>query len=114
MNPFQKWKYASRRRFPWKLVVQLLSIALVTWQVCYTYCIPPQSLPHDHHFTIPLPPVQLLVAAFLNTERVLIFHLGKIPGMCVCCCIRVSLHVEYILSLSFFIVKMHVTIIPIT
>ena len=33
MNPFEKWKYPSRRRFPWKLIVQLLLILLVTTQV---------------------------------------------------------------------------------
>ncbi len=33
MNPFQKWKYSSSRRFPWKLVVQIVSIILVTIQV---------------------------------------------------------------------------------
>ena len=34
MNPFQKWRYAKRRRFPFKLVLQLLAVALVTAQVC--------------------------------------------------------------------------------
>lgn len=33
MNPFQKWAYPPKRRFPWKLVVQLLNICLVTSQV---------------------------------------------------------------------------------
>lgn len=33
MNPFQKWRYSKRRRFPWKLLVQLISIVLVTTQV---------------------------------------------------------------------------------
>ena len=33
MNPFQKWRFAKRRRFPWKLFVQLLNTALVTVQV---------------------------------------------------------------------------------
>ena len=33
MNPFQKWRYPKRRRFPWKLLVQLASIILVTAQV---------------------------------------------------------------------------------
>ena len=33
MNPFEKWKYASKRRFPWKFVLQLASIILVTAQV---------------------------------------------------------------------------------
>ena len=33
MNPFQKWKYPRKRRFPWKLLVQLCSIILVTTQV---------------------------------------------------------------------------------
>ena len=33
MNPFQKWKNPNRRRFPWKLVIQLISIILVTIQV---------------------------------------------------------------------------------
>ena len=34
MNPFQKWKYSKRRRFPFKLGFQLLAIILVTAQVC--------------------------------------------------------------------------------
>ena len=33
MNPFEKWKYPRKRRFPWKLLVQLASIVLVTAQV---------------------------------------------------------------------------------
>ena len=33
MNPFQKWRNAKRRRFPWKLFAQLLNIILVTLQV---------------------------------------------------------------------------------
>lgn len=33
MNPFQKWKNSKKRRFPWKLLVQLISIILVTTQV---------------------------------------------------------------------------------
>ena len=33
MNPFQKWKYPARRRFPWKFIVQILSTILVTTQV---------------------------------------------------------------------------------
>ena len=33
MNPFQKWRYSKKRRFPWKLLVQLISIVLVTTQV---------------------------------------------------------------------------------
>lgn len=33
MNPFQKWRFAKRRRFPWKLFVQILNIILVTLQV---------------------------------------------------------------------------------
>ena len=33
MNPFQKWKYPARRRFPWKFIVQILSTILVTAQV---------------------------------------------------------------------------------
>ena len=33
MNPFQKWRYPKRRRFPWKLLVQLASIILVTMQL---------------------------------------------------------------------------------
>ena len=33
MNPFQKWRYEPRRRFPWKLIVQLTSMFLVTLQV---------------------------------------------------------------------------------
>ena len=52
MNPFQKWRYPARRRFPWKFIVQILSTILVTAQVsecvkpsivlnssllCYTY-----------------------------------------------------------------------------
>ena len=35
MNPFQKWRNAKRRRFPWKLFVQLLNIILVTLQVMH-------------------------------------------------------------------------------
>lgn len=34
MNPFQKWKYSKRRRFPFKLSFQLIAIFLVTAQVC--------------------------------------------------------------------------------
>ena len=34
MNPFQKWKYNKRRRFPFKLGFQLVAIILVTAQVC--------------------------------------------------------------------------------
>ncbi len=33
MNPFEKWKFRDKRRFPWKLFMQLASIILVTWQV---------------------------------------------------------------------------------
>lgn len=33
MNPFEKWRYPERRRFPWKLLVQIASIILVTAQV---------------------------------------------------------------------------------
>ena len=33
MDPFQKWDYQLRKRFPWKLIVQLTSIILVTAQV---------------------------------------------------------------------------------
>ena len=33
MNPFEKWKYPRKRRFPWKLLIQLISIFLVTVQV---------------------------------------------------------------------------------
>lgn len=33
MNPFQKWRYPKNRRFPWKLLIQLVSILLVTSQV---------------------------------------------------------------------------------
>lgn len=33
MNPFQKWKYPARRRFPWKFILQILSTILVTAQV---------------------------------------------------------------------------------
>jgi mucolipin 3 len=35
MNPFQKWRNAKRRRFPWKLFVQLLNIILVTLQLIF-------------------------------------------------------------------------------
>jgi len=35
MNPFQKWKYHPRRRFPWKFILQILSTILVTVQVCH-------------------------------------------------------------------------------
>lgn len=38
MNPFQKWRYSKRRRFPFKLVLQLLAIILVTAQVCACVC----------------------------------------------------------------------------
>lgn len=33
MNPFQKWKYDRRRRFPFKLVLQAVTVVLVTAQV---------------------------------------------------------------------------------
>ena len=33
MNPFQKWKYRKKRRFPIKLVLQLMAVAMVTAQV---------------------------------------------------------------------------------
>ncbi len=40
MNPFEKWKFRDKRRFPWKLFMQLASIILVTWQVLsYRYCL---------------------------------------------------------------------------
>lgn len=35
LNPFQKWRFAKRRRFPWKLFVQLLNIILVTLQLIF-------------------------------------------------------------------------------
>ena len=35
MNPFQKWKYSARRRFPWKFILQIVSTILVTAQVGY-------------------------------------------------------------------------------
>ena len=43
MNPFQKWRYPARRRFPWKFILQILSTILVTFQVsnvpeCYIRC----------------------------------------------------------------------------
>jgi len=38
MNPFQKWKYPARRRFPWKFMLQILSTILVTAQVCAMCC----------------------------------------------------------------------------
>lgn len=34
MNPFQKWKFHGRRRFPWKLITQVIVIILVTTQLC--------------------------------------------------------------------------------
>ena len=39
MNPFQKWRYEPRRRFPWKLIVQLTSMFLVTLQVSAAVCL---------------------------------------------------------------------------
>ncbi|XP_064385515.1 mucolipin-3-like [Halichondria panicea] len=33
LNPFEKWKFRDKRRFPWKLIMQVASIILVTWQV---------------------------------------------------------------------------------
>ncbi len=33
MNPFQKWTHPTKKQFPWLLIVQLLSIILVTTQV---------------------------------------------------------------------------------
>ena len=41
MNPFQKWRYPARRRFPWKFILQILSTILVTAQVgeCVKPCI---------------------------------------------------------------------------
>lgn len=39
MNPFQKWKYPARRRFPWKFIVQILSTVLVTVQVNFHYAL---------------------------------------------------------------------------
>ena len=38
MNPFQKWKYSRRRRFPFKLVLQLITVILVTAQVSTAAC----------------------------------------------------------------------------
>ncbi|CAI8007046.1 hypothetical protein GBAR_LOCUS5021 [Geodia barretti] len=38
LNPFQKWRNAKRRRFPWKLFVQLLNTILVTLQVRTYVC----------------------------------------------------------------------------
>jgi len=37
MNPFQKWRYPARRRFPWKFILQILSTILVTFQVGVLY-----------------------------------------------------------------------------
>ncbi|KAL5506143.1 hypothetical protein EMCRGX_G007720 [Ephydatia muelleri] len=34
MNPFEKWAYRGRRRFPWKLLLQLLNVVLVVTQLC--------------------------------------------------------------------------------
>ena len=36
MNPFEKWAYRGRRRFPWKLLLQLLNVVLVVTQVSDT------------------------------------------------------------------------------
>jgi hypothetical protein len=35
MNPFEKWKYPDRRRFPWKLLIQLIILILVTVQLYF-------------------------------------------------------------------------------
>ncbi len=37
MNPFEKWTHPTKRQFPWKLLVQLLSIILVTTQVSWSW-----------------------------------------------------------------------------
>ena len=34
MNPFQKWSYAPKRRFPWKMLLQVVNMILVVVQVC--------------------------------------------------------------------------------
>ena len=33
MNPYEKWK--AKRKFPWKLVLQLVKVVLATVQVSY-------------------------------------------------------------------------------
>eukprot|EP00731_Ephydatia_muelleri_P004621 Em0002g797a len=33
MNPFQKWSYAPKRRFPWKMLLQIVNMILVVVQV---------------------------------------------------------------------------------
>lgn len=56
MSPFQKWSFKERRKFPWKLVVQIISIIFVTTQVlsisCVTGNMPKQNLPY-----YPFPPL---------------------------------------------------------
>ena len=32
-DPFEKWNFEKRRRFPWKLLMQIICIVLVTIQV---------------------------------------------------------------------------------
>ena len=41
MNPFQKWSYAPKRRFPWKLLLQVVNMILVVvqvWVCCLMWC----------------------------------------------------------------------------
>ena len=33
MNPFQKWSYAPKQRFPWKMLLQIVNMILVVVQV---------------------------------------------------------------------------------
>ena len=35
MNPFQKWSYAPKQRFPWKMLLQIVNMILVVVQVQY-------------------------------------------------------------------------------
>ena len=35
MNPFQKWSFAPKRRFPWKMLLQIVNMILVVVQVQY-------------------------------------------------------------------------------
>ena len=37
MNPFQKWSFAPKRRFPWKMLLQMVNMILVIVQV-QTWC----------------------------------------------------------------------------
>lgn len=51
-SPFQKWSDEKRRKFPWKLAVQIISIILVTTQVLNISCVA-GNVPKQKNYHIP-------------------------------------------------------------